>query len=226
MTRVSPKDDKIKVLLVDDHTIVRKGLRALLDAEPDIEVIGEAETGREALQQAHELLPDIVLMDISMPDMNGAEATRQIRHRLPSAKILVLSMHADEEFVFQLLRAGASGYLIKKTAPEELILAIKTVFQGHSFLSPAISNTVIDAYVRRADEMTAEDHYEILTEREREILQLVAEGRTSREISELLHITARTVETHRANLMAKLDIHTVAELTKYAIRRGIIALDE
>ena len=226
MTRVSPKDDKIKVLLVDDHTIVRKGLRALLDAEPEIEVIGEAETGREALQQAHELLPDIVLMDISMPDMNGAEATRQIRHRLPSAKILVLSMHADEEFVFQLLRAGASGYLIKKTAPEELILAIKTVFQGHSFLSPAISNTVIDAYVRRADEMTAEDHYEILTEREREILQLVAEGRTSREISELLHITARTVETHRANLMAKLDIHTVAELTKYAIRRGIIALDE
>ncbi len=226
MTRVSPKDDKIKVLLVDDHTIVRKGLRALLDAEPDIEVIGEAETGREALQQAHELLPDIVLMDISMPDMNGAEATRQIRHRLPSAKILVLSMHADEEFVFQLLRAGASGYLIKKTAPEELILAIKTVFQGHSFLSPAISNTVIDAYVRRADEMTAEDHYEILTEREREILQLVAEGRTSREISELLHITTRTVETHRANLMAKLDIHTVAELTKYAIRRGIIALDE
>lgn len=226
MSQAPKREDKIKVLLVDDHTIVRKGLRALLDAEPDIEVIGEAETGREALQRAHELLPDIVLMDISMPDMNGAEATRQIRHRLSSVKVLVLSMHADEEFVFQLLRAGASGYLIKKAATEELIFAIKTVFQGHSFLSPAISSTVIDAYVRRAGEMTAEDRYEILTEREREILQLVAEGRTSREISELLHITTRTVETHRANLMAKLDIHTVAELTKYAIRRGIIALDE
>jgi two-component system, NarL family, response regulator NreC len=226
MTQAPPKDDKIQVLLVDDHTIVRKGLRALLDAEPNITVIGEAETGREALKQAHELLPDIVLMDISMPDMNGAEATRQIRHRLPSVKVLVLSMHADEEFVFQLLRAGASGYLIKKTATEELILAIKTIFQGHSFLSPAISTTVIDAYVRRAGEMTAEDHYEILTEREREVLQLVAEGHTSREISERLHITTRTVDTHRANLMAKLGIHTVAELTKYAIRRGIIALDE
>jgi DNA-binding NarL/FixJ family response regulator len=225
MTSASGKD-KIKVLLVDDHTIVRKGLRALLDAEPGIEVIGEAETGREALERAQELLPDIVLMDISMPDMNGAEATRQIRRWLPSVKVLVLSMHADEEFVFQLLRAGASGYLIKKAATEELILAIRTVSQGHSFLSPAISNTVIDAYVRQAGEMTTGNRYEALTDREREVLQLVAEGHTSREISQLLHITARTVETHRANLMAKLDIHTVAELTRYAIRRGIIALDE
>ena len=212
---------KIRVLLAEDHTIVRKGLCSLLEGEAGIEVIGEAEDGREAVQKTQELLPDVVLMDISMPELSGLEATRQIKKRFPEVKVVVLTRHANEEYVFQILRAGASGYVVKKAAPTELILAIQSVCRGDSFLSPAISRPVIEEYIRKA-EATEENSYHRLTDREREVLQLIAEGHSSREIAALLHITERTVRAHRGHLMDKLDIHSAAELAQYAIRKGVI----
>jgi DNA-binding NarL/FixJ family response regulator len=214
----------IRVLLAEDHTIVRKGLRALLADEPDIEVIAEAEDGREAVQMAQQSLPDVVLMDLSMPGLNGLEATRQIKRRVPEVKVLVLTRHANEEYVFQILRAGASGYVVKKAAPAELVSAVRAVSRGDSFLSPAISRTVIEEYVRQAEAMV-QDSYEQLTDREREVLQLIAEGHSSREIAERLTISEKTVRTHRANLMDKLDLHSTAELTQYAMRKGLVCLD-
>jgi DNA-binding NarL/FixJ family response regulator len=218
------KSKIVRVLLAEDHTIVRKGLRALLADEPDIEVIAEAEDGREAVQMAQQSLPDLVLMDLSMPGLNGLEATRQIKRRAPEVKVLVLTRHANEEYVFQILRAGASGYVVKSAAPAELVSAIRAVYRGDSFLSPAISRTVIEEYVRQAEAMV-QDSYEQLTDREREVLQLIAEGHSSREIAERLTLSEKTVRTHRANLMDKLDLHSTAELTQYAIRKGLVCLD-
>ncbi len=216
--------DKTRVLLAEDHTIVRKGLRSLLDKETGIEVVGEAEDGREAIVKAEELHPDVVVMDIAMPGLNGLEATRQIKKRFSDIKIIILTMHANEEYILQSLKAGASGYLIKKAAPAELISAINAVHKGHSFLSPSISRMVIDEYIRRSKEISeGEEGFEQLTVREREVLQLIAEGRKTREIAELLYISIKTVETHRAHIMNKLDIHSTAELTQYAIRKGIIS---
>jgi DNA-binding NarL/FixJ family response regulator len=216
----------IKVLLAEDHTIVRKGLRSLLEDEEGIEVIGEAEDGREAIKQAEKLHPDIIVMDIAMPGLNGLEATRRLRKLNPEIKILILSVYANEEYVFQTLQAGAEGYLVKKAAPSELILAIKAVYQGNSFLSPSISRTVIDEYIRRAEEIgEGDDAFKNLTAREAEVLQLIAEGRKTREIAELLYISIKTVETHRAHIMDKLGIHSTAELTQYAISKGIISSD-
>jgi len=218
--------DKIRVLLAEDHTIVRKGLRSLLEGEAGIEVIGEAEDGREAIKLADKLHPDIVVMDIAMPGLNGLEATRQLKKRFPEMKILILTMHANEEYILQTLKAGALGYLVKKAAPSELISAIKAVYQGNSFLSPSISRKVIDDYIRRADEISeGAEGFEQLTVREREVLQLIAEGRKNWEIAGLLYISIKTVETHRAHIMDKLDIHSTAELTRYAIRKGIISSD-
>jgi len=207
--------------LAEDHTIVRKGLRALLEDEADIEVIGEAGDGREAVQKTQELLPDVVLMDLSMPGLSGLEATRQIKKRFPDVEVVVLTRHANEEYVFQILRAGALGYVVKKAAPTELVLAIQSVYRGDSFLSPSISRPVIEEYIRKAEAMV-ENRYDTLTNREREVLQLIAEGHSSREIAGLLHITERTVRTHRGHLMDKLDIHSTAELAQYAIRKGVI----
>jgi two-component system response regulator NreC len=215
----------IRVLLAEDHTIVRKGLCALMADEPDIEVLAEAEDGREAVRLTEELHPDVVLMDLSMPGLNGLEATRQIKRRMPEVKVLVLTRHADKEYVLQILRAGASGYVVKRAAPGELVAAIRAVYQGESFLSPSISRTVIEGYVRQ-EGVKAKDRYEQLTDREREVLQLIAEGHSSRGIAERLYISEKTVRTHRANLMDKLDLHSAAELTQYAIRRGVIRLDE
>ena len=216
----------IKVLLADDHTIVRKGLHALLEAENDIEVVGEAEDGREALKKAERLQPDVVVMDIAMPGLNGLEATRQIKKHFPTIKVLILSMHTNEEYIFQTLRSGASGYLVKKAAPIDLVLAIQAVKRGESFLSPSISKTVIEEYIRNAEKSVKEgDPFEILTNREREILQLIAEGFSNREIAERLYISVKTVETHRAHIMEKLAIHSAAALTKYAIRKGLISLE-
>ena len=216
--------DKTRVLLAEDHTIVRKGLRSLLDKETGIKVVGEAEDGREAIVKAEELHPDVVVMDIAMPGLNGLEATRQIKKRFPDMKILILTMHTNEEYVLQTLNAGASGYLVKKAAPAELISAINAVHKGDSFLSPSISRTVIDEYIRRSKEISeGEEGFEQLTVREREVLQLIAEGRKTREIAELLYISIKTVETHRAHIMNKLDIHSTAELTRYAMRKGIIS---
>jgi len=216
---------KISVLLAEDHTIVRKGLRSLLDGEAGVEVIGEAEDGREAVEKVRQLHPDVVVMDIAMPGLNGLEATRQIKKRFPEVKVLILTMHADEEYIFQVLRAGASGYVVKQAAPAELVSAIRAVCQGDSFLSPAVSRKVIEEYIRWGEVITEEDRYDRLTNREREVLQLVAEGRTNQEMAALLQISVKTVETHRANLMDKLDIHTVAGLTQYAVRKGVISVD-
>ena len=217
--------ETIRVLLADDHTIVRKGLRSLLDEEPNINVIAEAEDGREAVEKALELLPDVVVMDISMPLVNGLEATRTILRQNPQIKIIVLTVHTDSEYIFQILNAGSSGYLVKNSAPEELVTAIHAVHQGGSYLSPSISKKVVNRFVEQNKELISEDSYSTLTNREREILQLIAEGYSTREVAESLHISVKTAETHRANMMAKLDLSNMVDLMKYAIRRGIIDLN-
>lgn len=214
--------NRISVLLAEDHTIVRKGLRSLLDAEDDIWVIGEAEDGREAVEKTRKLRPDIVVMDITMPGLNGLEATRQIKQRFPHVQVVVLTMHTAEEYIFRILRAGASAYVVKRAAPSELVSAVRAACRGESFLSPSVSKTVIEEYLQKADAFAGENSYEKLTPREREVLQLIAEGHSNREIAELLCLSVKTVQSHRANLMRKLDIHSTAELTQYAIRKGII----
>ena len=216
---------KIRVLLAEDHTIVRKGIRALLDAEPDIDVVGEAENGREAVTKAEALQPDMVIMDHTMPLLNGLEATRQIRRQQPAIRVLILTMHTNEAYVFQFLQAGAAGYLVKQTAPTDLVTAIRAIHRGDSFLSPAISKAVIEEYVRTGEAAGKGAPDTALTEREREVLQLIAEGFTNQEIGQQLQISVKTVGVHRLNLMQKLDLHNLADLTKYAIRMGIIGLE-
>lgn len=215
----------IKILLADDHTIVRKGIRSLLDGEADIEVVDEAENGREVLEKVEKLLPDIVLMDSTMPVLNGLEATRQIAKRFPQVKVLVLTMHTNEEYILQFLQAGAAGYLVKQSAPQELVSAIQAVHRGDIFLSPAISRTIVEEYIRQAKISDKEDRYDQLTDREREVLQLIVEGFSNREIAERLNISLKTAGVHRINLMHKLNIHNLTELTKFAIRKGIISLE-
>lgn len=215
----------IRVLLAEDHTIVRKGLRALLDGEVDIEVIAEAADGRQAVSLANELHPDVVLMDISMPLMNGLEATLRIKERYPEIRVVVLTMHANEEYIFQSLRAGAEGYLVKQTAPAELVSAIHSAYRGDSFLSPAISKRVIEEYIKQAKGSFERDDFDRLTKREREVLQLIAEGHSARDIGSILVISDKTVRAHRANLMEKLDLHNTAALTLYALQNGLISLD-
>jgi len=217
---------KIKVIIAEDHTIVRKGLCALLLGEPDIEVVGEAENGREAIKIVEKSLPDVVVMDIAMPGLNGLDTTRQLKKRFPNLKILILTMHDNEEYIFETLRAGASGYLVKRSAPNELISAIQSVYRNESYLSPAISKKVIEGFVQSGGQAAMEDEdYVKLTGREREVLQLIAEGKANREIARLLHISIKTVESHKAHIMEKLDIRNIAELTQYAIRKGLISLD-
>ncbi|MEZ4729262.1 MAG: response regulator transcription factor [Caldilineaceae bacterium] len=217
---------KIRVLLAEDHTIVRKGIRMILDAEPGVVVVGEAENGREAVEKAEQLQPDIVVMDHTMPILNGLEATRQLRTRLPDTKVLILTMHTNEAYIFEFLQAGAAGYLVKQSAPTDLIAAIMAIQQGQSYLSPAISKTVIEEYVRQGEVSGKGGNPATLTAREREVLQLIAEGHSNREIAEQLHISVKTVGVHRVNLMQKLDLHSPTELTKYAIRKGIISLEQ
>lgn len=214
----------ITVLLAEDHTIVRKGIRSLLDAESDIDVVAEAENGRDAVEKAEQIHPDIVVMDHSMPILNGLEAMRQILQRQPDIKVLILTMHTNEEYVFQFLQAGAAGYLVKQSAPGELVAAIRAVFQGQSFLSPSISKAVIDEYVRQAGATAITDSLDTLTPREREVLQLMAEGYTMREIGEQLHISIKTAGVHRTNILQKLHLTSMTDLTRYAIRKGIISL--
>jgi two-component system response regulator NreC len=216
---------KAKVLLVEDHVIVRQGIKALFSDEPDLEIVGEADDGRAALQSVSELEPDVVLMDISMPGLNGIEATRQIRQNHPEVKVVVLSMHSNEEYVFQVLRAGASGYVLKQSDSSEVLTAIRAALAGGSFLSPPISRTVIDDYVRRAEARGGDEDLELLTSREREVLQLLAEGLSNREIAEQLNISIKTVETHRSNMMGKLGVSSKTELVKYALRKGWASLD-
>lgn len=216
---------QIKVLLAEDHTIVRRGLRRILETEAGIEVVGEASDGREAIAKAQKLRPDVVVMDISMPGLNGLEATRRIKKMAPEIQVLILTMHTTEEYIFPILRAGASGYVVKDAAPTELIAAIQAAYQGESFLSPVVSKKVVEEFIRRGALEAEEDDYEKLTDREREVLQLIAEGYTTREIAEKLYISEKTVETHRARVRQKLGLHSTAELTQYAIRKGIISVD-
>ncbi len=216
---------KIRVLLAEDHTIVRKGLRALLEGQAGIEVIAEAEDGNQAVRLAEQLGPDVVLMDFSMPVLNGLEATRQITERVPETRVLVLTRHTNQEYVDRILEAGASGYMVKKSAPEELVIAIQAVHRGDSYLDPAISTTIIRGYLGKS-KTDGEDSYDRLTPRQRQVLQLIAEGRANREIAAMLHVSVKTVENHRAHLMAALGLHSTAELTQYAIRMGVISLDE
>ncbi len=214
----------IRILLADDHKITRQGLRSLLDKEFDMEVVAEAEQGRTAVRLVRELLPDVVIMDVSMPDLNGMEATRQIVGEFSNIKIVALSMHSDSLFVTEMLRSGASGYLLKDCAFEELARAIRTVVAGKTYLSPSISGVVVDDYLHRLSKAVLSGS-EVLTDREREVLQLLAEGKSTKQIALKLHISVKTVETHRRQIMDKLDIHTVAELTKYAIRKGLTSLE-
>lgn len=216
---------KAKILLVDDHTVVRQGIKALFAPEPDVEVVGEAENGREALERIPQLQPDIILMDISMPGLNGIEATRQILQSHPHVKIVVLSMHTSEEYVFQVLHAGASGYVLKQSDSMEVLTAIRAALSGGSYLSPPISRAVIDDYVRRAEARDQGTELDPLTSREREVLQLLAEGLPNREIAEQLSISVKTVETHRSNMMHKLGVRGKTELIKYALRKGWATLE-
>ena len=217
---------RAKLLLVEDHIVVRQGIKALLSDEPDIQIVGEADNGREALALVETLQPNVVLMDISMPGMNGIEATRQVRQRYPEVKVVVLSMHANEEYVFQVLRAGASGYVLKQSDSSEVLTAIRAALAGGSFLSPPISQAVINDYVQRAESRGRGDDLDLLTSREREVLQLLAEGLSNREIAEQLSISIKTVETHRGNMMNKLGVSSKTELVKYALRKGWATLDE
>lgn len=218
-------EESVRILVVDDHTIVRQGLKALLEAQPGFQVIGEADNGREAVKKAQELSPDVVIMDIAMPILNGLEATRQIKRVLPDTKVIALTMYNDEEYVFQILKSGASGYLIKETAAIELINAIRSIKMGNPFFSPAISRKIMESYLREDTEKKPKGESDKLTNREKEVLQLIAEGYTNNEIGNLMNISVKTVETHRAHIMSKLDIHDVAGLIKYAIKKGLVVID-
>jgi DNA-binding NarL/FixJ family response regulator len=213
---------RVRILLADDHTVVRQGLRKLLEERPDWEVIAEAGDGREAVRLAEQHKPDVAILDVAMPLLNGIEATRQIARRVPSTKVLVLSMHADEAYVTQILQAGATGYLLKDSADVDLLKAVGEAARGKSFFSPAIARVMLDDYVRQLADKGVTDRYESLSEREREIFQLIAEARTNKEIAALLNVSPSTVETHRAHIMEKLDLHSAAEIVLYAVRRGVI----
>jgi len=214
--------DKIKILLVDDHAIMRDGIKALLSIHDDIKIVGEASEGKEAIEMAQELMPDVVVMDIAMPGMDGLEATRRLTKRNPKIKVLVLTQHDNKEYIFSTIRAGAAGYVPKKALGSELVSAIRAVCRGDSFLYPSAARVLIEDYRQQAEK---DDPYDSLTGREREILKLIAEGHSSREIAGALFISLKTVQGHRTKIMEKLDLPNRTELIKYAIRKGIVSTD-
>jgi len=213
--------DKIKVLVVDDHAVLRDGIRALLDVPEDIEMVGEASEGKDALEKAQELAPDIVLMDLMMPGMDGLEATRRLKKKTPKVKVLILSQHDNREYILSAIKAGANGYVVKKALGLELVSAIRAVYSGFFYLHPSVTEPVVTEYLKQAEN----EPYDSLTAREREILKLIADGNTSREIADTLFISLKTVIGHRARIMEKLELHSSTELIKYAIRKGLIAID-
>lgn len=214
---------RMRILLGDDHTLLRNGLRKILQDAGDWEIVGEAGDGRTAVQEALRLEPDLAILDIGMPGLNGIEATRQIVRRLPDTRILILSMHANEAYIIQALQAGAKGYMLKDAADTELVRGVQAISQGKSFFSPAAAKVMLDDYVRRLTERGITDRYDSLSEREREIFQLIAEGNSNKEIAGVLSVSPATVDTHRAHILQKLDVHNTAELVLYAVRRGVIS---
>ena len=213
----------IKILLADDHVMMRKGIRALLERRPDFQIVAEAGDGREAVQMTEAHSPHVVVADIAMPNLNGIEAARQITLKSPGTAIVILSMHSDESYVLRALKAGARGYLLKDSPEADLINAILAVHQGKAFFSPAISKMLVEDYVRQLTQRGADDSYELLTTREREILQLLAEGKSNKDVASMLELSLHTVETHRGNILQKLNLHGTPELILYAIRKGVIS---
>jgi len=213
----------VRILLADDHTVMRNGLRLLLERQSHLQVVGEAADGRLAVALSESANPDVVIMDIGMPNLNGIEATRQIVNRNPRTAVAILSMHSDESYVIRALKAGARAYLLKDSAEADLLAAVRALTEGKSFFSPAISKILVEDYMRQLESRGAEDTYELLTNREREILQLLAEGRTNKEAANMLNLSLYTVETHRTHILQKLNLHSVPELILYAVRKGIIA---
>ena len=213
----------IRILLADDHTVVRDGLRALLERQPDMAVVGEAADGRDSVRLAEEQAPDVVVMDIAMPNMNGIEATRRILAANPHCAVVILSMHQDESYVLRSIKAGAKGYLLKDSLRSDVLDAIRSVSQGRSFLARKVSRIMQEDYVRQLERRNLDDSYDLLTDREREILQLVAEGRTNKEVANILNVSLTTVETHRTHILQKLGLHSIPELILYAVRKGIIS---
>jgi two-component system response regulator NreC len=214
---------KIRVLRADDHTLIRRGLRLIVEQQPDLMVVGEAEDGRQAVALSASLKPDVAVLDIGMPNLNGIEAAKQITDGESGAAVVILSMHADETYILRALKAGARGYLLKDSAESDLVRAIRSVAEGKSFFSPAVSKVLLEDYVKKLQRTGSEDSYDLLTPREREILQLIAEGKSNKEVANLLHLSVYTVETHRANIMEKLKLKSVPELILYAVRKGIIS---
>jgi RNA polymerase sigma factor (sigma-70 family) len=214
---------KIRILLADDHRLMRSGVRLMLEREPDLSVVGEASDGREAASLAKTLKPDVVVMDIGMPNLNGIEAAHQMTEENALLAIVIVSMHSDESYVLRALKAGARGYLLKDSAEADLIKAVHVVYAGKSFFSPAVSKVLLDDYVRKLKRSRTEDAYDMLTPREREVLQLIAEGKSNKDVANLLNLSVYTVESHRSNLMEKLNLRGLPELILYAVRRGIIA---
>ena len=212
----------IRILLADDHTVVRKGLRLLLESQPGFLVVADAADGREAVAMAERHTPDVVVMDVAMPVLNGIEAARQITARQPQTAVVFLSMHSDEGYVLKALKSGAKGYLLKDSAEHDLINAVTAVSEGKAFFSPAISKMLVEDYVRQMQEQKVEDSYDLLTTRERQVLQLLAEGRINKEVATFLDLSLHTVETHRGHILQKLNLHSGAELILYAIRKGVI----
>lgn len=218
--------DPIRLLLADDHAVVRSGLRLLLEAQPDMAIIGEAEDGEGAIRRTAELQPDVVLMDIEMPGMNGIEATRRIKAQSPRTAVLALTMYEDDQYFFEMLRAGASGYVPKRAAPDELASAIRAVSRGEVFLHPSLAGRLVQDYLLRRDVEEQEPPADDLTPREQEVLTLIAEGLSNNEIADQLVISAKTVDRHRENIMRKLNLHNRVDLVKYALRKGLIDLEE
>ncbi len=213
----------IRIVLADDHVVMRNGLKLLLERQPNFAVAGEAVNGREAVEICEKQKPDVLVLDIAMPNLNGIEAARQISAKMPQIAIVILSMHSDESYVLRALKAGARAYLLKDSAEADLITAIRAVSEGKAFFSPAISKMLVEDYIRRLEQRGVEDSYELLTTREREILQLLAEGKSNKEVAAMINLSQYTVETHRGNILQKLNLHSVPELILYAVRKGVIS---
>jgi len=213
----------IRIVVADDHAVMRRGLRLVLEQQADFQVLGEANDGREAMSMVESLLPDVAVLDITMPNLNGIDAARQISARQPGVAIVILSMHADEGYVLRALKAGARGYLLKESPESDFIQAIRAVSAGKAFFSPAVSRMLVEDYVRQLQDKDIEDSYELITSREREGLQLIAEGKSNKDVANMLNLSLYTVETHRSNILEKLNLHSVPELILYAVRKGVIS---